>query len=416
MRDPHQNIFYYYRGPSRKNKGLLHDMQIEDNTTKAFINLLEFAKRVDFEPLLKKILKIINIPLRQIESFKLQELAENSRPDGIINFYGYKVLIESKVRADLRIEQIERHLKSLDKNDFLLVITNKRADCLELKELNRAQLRYVLWYDIHKACLNVASCIKKDKKSAAIFAILEDFINYLEVIVMTEFIGFKDNDFDFLITLDDHYRPILTNKLESLAKVIIREFPIELSKYSSIRIGNISKKVQDDRFAWVAIKKPANDKDVFNQCNFTVEVSKNSLYVNAVIRNGRTTDKRKPLGVFYKKILKNPDKFLSVIRKIKINSSIIISRRLPKVGKVVRIGNEKWVSFFEIKLHDIKNKEDIRYLCRILQKADIKPALPGVHIRYSINRGEPILTEPEALKKDIIKTIVSFKPILDFLG
>ena len=38
MRDPHQNIFYYYRGPSKRNKDSLYDIQIEDNTTKSLIN------------------------------------------------------------------------------------------------------------------------------------------------------------------------------------------------------------------------------------------------------------------------------------------------------------------------------------------------------------------------------------------
>ncbi len=40
--DPHKNIFYYYRGLSRRqDEDIIYDTQIEDNTTKAFINCLD---------------------------------------------------------------------------------------------------------------------------------------------------------------------------------------------------------------------------------------------------------------------------------------------------------------------------------------------------------------------------------------
>lgn len=415
MRDPHQNIFYYYRGPSKKSRDLLHDIQVEDNTTKALINILEFTKKVDFDPLLNSFLQLIGVSQKQITSFGLQKHEERSRPDGVINFADAKVSIESKVASPLDLDQIYRHLESLKQNDLLVVITNNETEKEKIKRLNDSKIKYVSWKDIHRNFLRVANEIRYNKRLKVVFEILKDFINYLEVIVMTEFSGFKDEDFDFWVTMDKNYIRTLKGRLKSLATEIVKELPERLKKYSEKKVGNISKKVHDERFAWVAIKKPANKNDIFHQCNFTIEVSKSNLCINAVIRNGRTSDKGKPVGVFYKKISEDTGRFLDIISNIKVNGSIVISRRLPKVGKVVRIGNEKWVRFFEIKLHDIKNKEDVLYLCRILKKADIKPSLPGIHIRYFINRGEMILAEPEALKKDILKTIVSFEPILNFL-
>jgi hypothetical protein len=393
----------------------LHDVQVEDNTTKALINLLEFAKRIDSTPLLKNFLKLIDVPKKQITSFGLQKCEKKSRPDGIINFADNKIFIESKVRADLNINQIRRHLSSLSSNDFLLVITNDKTDRFKLKKLNDKRLRYCSWHDIHHICLGIANEMRNNKKLTAVLAVLEHFINYMEVIVMTEFSGFKDEDFDFWIRPDIRYVPILKNKLESLAKSIRVDLPAKLRKYSHIYTGKISRIIRDERFAWVALKKKKNKKDVLNQCNFTIEVSKSNLVINAVIRNGRTDNSRKPLGIFYKKLSNHPDRFLDVIRRIKIEGSFVVSKRLPKTGKFIKRGNEKWVKFFEIKLHDITKEEDVRYLCRILKKADSRPASPGIHIRNSIDRGSLILTEPTKLKKEIISTIVNFKPILDFL-
>ena len=41
--DPHRNIFFFYRGPiDSANVGIPWDSQLENNTTKALINILEF--------------------------------------------------------------------------------------------------------------------------------------------------------------------------------------------------------------------------------------------------------------------------------------------------------------------------------------------------------------------------------------
>ncbi len=415
MRDPHQNIFYYYRGPSKKVKDFLHDRQVEDNTTKALINLLEFAKRVDFTPLLNKFLKLIDVPQKQITSFRLQKHEERSRPDGVINFADNKVFIESKVAAPLDLGQISRHLKSLTSHDILLVVTNNKSHQGELKKLHDARLRYTSWHDIHRICLSVRNEIKADKRLKAVSAVIEDFVNYLEVIVMTEFSGFKDEDFDFWISPNPTYAPILKNKLKALANSIRNELPKKLGKYSYVKLGNIAKSDQGEQYAWVAIKKPKKIGDMFNQCNFTIEISKSSLEVNAVIRNGRTDDLHNPLGVFHEKLSSNPDSFIRTLRKIKRNGRLIISRRLPKTGKRIMPGNEKWISYFEIKIDDIVSKEDVLYICDILRKADPKPGAPGIHICHVIDRGSDILMKPDKLKEEIISTIINFKPVLDYL-
>lgn len=416
MKDPHQNIFYYYRGPSKKNRETLFDVQVEDNTTKSLINIFELCHELGFEELLSAFLRTIGAPRGPAVEFKLQKGLETSRPDALIEFPTYSIHIESKVCASLNFDQIQRHLKNIGSKDRLVVITNNNCDNATLKATRDLRLTYLRWADIHRICLETISHNKSDKKNSAVIQLIKKFVDYLEVIVMTDFYGFKDADFDFWVDPNPNYVPILKKKLQAFANIIKANLPKDIAKeYSFIKPGNVSRNTRDDRFAWVAIKRPQNKRDVFNQCNFTIEVSKSSLDINAVIRNGRTTQESTPIGVFHNKLANNSEDFLDIIRNIKIDARIVISRRLPKTGERIMPGNERWVQFYEMKLKDISDKSDIDYLRKILEKADAKPSSPGVHVRYSIDRGEKILGEPDRLQEEIIKIITLFRPILKYL-
>jgi hypothetical protein len=416
VRDPHQNIFFYYRGPSKRDKESLYDLQVEDNTTKGLVNILEFCCRAGFVDLLSGFLKAVKVPNRQVVSFKLQKGLSGSRPDALIDLGDYNIHIESKVRARLDFDQIRRHLSDIGTKDFLVVITNTSDDEDSLSKIGDNRIRYLSWSKVHEICLNTVKKIKGNKSQSAVAQLIEQFIDYLEVVVMTEFNGFKDSDFDFWIDPNPYYVPILRKKLEALANIIKEKLPEEIgSEYSFIKPGKISRSGKDERFAWVAIKRPKDDKDVFNQCNFTIEVSKSGLDINTVVRNGRTFQSDTPIGIFFNRISSDTNKFLQVISGARKESRLVISRRLPRTGKRIMPGNEKWIKFFEMKLSDINTQKDVQYICEVLKKADKEPGAPGIHFKYSIDRGTKVLTEPEKLEDEIISTIKKFKPILDFL-
>jgi len=416
MRDPHQNIFFYYRGPSKHREVSLYDFQVEDNTTKSLINVLEFCNQSGFEDLLGRFLKVINAPKRPVAYFKLQKGLSDSRPDALIDLSDYNIHIESKVRARLDIGQIKRHLKDINQQDILVVITNNRQDEKQINKIGDQRLRFLDWAEVHRLCLKSVEITRADRHMVAITHLIEQFIDYMEVVVMTEFNGFKNSDFDFWVDPNPYYVPILRKKLEALATIIKEKLPRDIrEEYSFIKPGNISRSGKDERFAWVAIKRPKDSGDIFNQCNFTIEVSKSCLDINTVIRNGRTHQTKTPIGVFYNKLSNNPENFLKIIKGIKKEARIVISKRLPKTGSRIMPGNEKWMKFFDMKLCDITSKQDAFYLCEILKKADKEPGAPGIHFRYSIDRGSKVLIDPEALENEIINTIAEFRPILAFL-
>ena len=65
--DPHQNIYYYYRGPTTKGSAktkIPYDIQLENNTSKAMINTLKHCNPIISQNFLSKMLKI---PIESID-------------------------------------------------------------------------------------------------------------------------------------------------------------------------------------------------------------------------------------------------------------------------------------------------------------------------------------------------------------
>jgi hypothetical protein len=145
MKDPHQNIFFYYRGPSSLKVVSLYDFQVEDNTTKSLVNILEFCEKAGFEKLTRALLAAIRAPKRRVIDFKLQRGLEDSRPDGLIDLGTYEIHIESKVRARLDLDQIKRHLTAIGSQDILLVVTNLKCHASELRGIGDGRIRYLQW-------------------------------------------------------------------------------------------------------------------------------------------------------------------------------------------------------------------------------------------------------------------------------
>jgi len=131
--NPYKNIFYYYRGPSSFTNHGFGDPQIEDNTTKALVNILDKSEK----SLLHDFLNSVDIQVNKCDnvSYGLQIGKEKSRPDALIKVGLIEIYLESKIECPLEKEQVFNHLKGIT-NGYLLCITPRERDGKIVKNLN----------------------------------------------------------------------------------------------------------------------------------------------------------------------------------------------------------------------------------------------------------------------------------------
>ena len=211
--DPYQNIYYYYRGPRARgstNTGRSYDIQLENNTTKALINTLKHCRPEICKDFLTEMLKI---PIENIDFkylLQTQTIGEQkiktritrilwvicskakcpkeiilpkkrnshssatSLPDAWIWNKNVVVLIESKTQSPVDVDQLMKH-KELLILDSVLIISH--------------------WEEIHNYLIKLLksnkSILDKDR------FLLHHFSKYLELVSLSSFNGWNDEDFDF---------------------------------------------------------------------------------------------------------------------------------------------------------------------------------------------------------------------------
>jgi hypothetical protein len=254
MADFHHNMFYFYSGAERSD----FDRQLENNTTKALINVLEYCAPVvtikflgwlgveATEPI-KYELQKAKISIGKIEDKKRRfliglvasksgevfgeqnksdktEAARECLPDAWIYGNDFVVLIESKIIGSLNPEQTQNELNLLGVPTIPKIFT---------------------WIQIHKFFSNLSDdLIGMDKW------IVNQFTEYLEDIGMSEFSGFKPDVFDYFVNHDnDNKRAMVRSTASSFAEKVLEKLKLDNigSYYSDCNTGNLS-----DELFWVA--------------------------------------------------------------------------------------------------------------------------------------------------------------------
>ncbi len=213
-RSAFSNVFFYFRGPSTRDAdGDGTARQVEDNTTKALINVLEHSEPAVLAAWLDAIgltatrdLKPsfyvqggpthVEAPIRRLaiitsgagaeHAVWQASTAEKGRVDAAVYVPGeLLVVIEAKVGAALDAGQLDKHAA-----DWGI----ERA-----REFSPAGVPtswvFTTWSEMHRWALGQAD---EPATGAVSRFLLAQFAEYLELINVTPFAGFRDDDFAFL--------------------------------------------------------------------------------------------------------------------------------------------------------------------------------------------------------------------------
>ncbi len=401
--DPHKNVFYYYRGQIKGEKA--RENQIEDNTTKALVNLLENGGPTIQQEFLKSIR--VN-GSKEILKFTLQASQEGSRPDAVIDLSKKKILIESKVQTELIKRQLINHLKfETEKDLILLVITNRKSDEKTIEGIGDERIKFTTWEDIYEVFEKI-----KTKKGSKDEFVLKEFLKYLELINMKPFTGFTKEDFDYFYDMDDYYGKVIKNKVAQLAKEISKELKGTevIRNYPLIKEGNLDKKKHldnRDRNIWVMFCNP-DDLSAFRTSNFCITLDSEKIRLNLVLSGQRYTAKKYPIGRFYN-YLDDEKRTLKLFRKLK-GMALYVSERTDGRGHHPRRGADRWRSKAVIENDLLNSKEGIEFLKHSLRDV----TFPGINISVTYPKSEVVGKNKKGLVGDMAKKLpILYKVLKD---
>jgi len=401
--DPHRNIFYYYRGPSSKHGTKEH--QVEDNSTKSLINLLENGgpeiQRTFFS-------HIDNNLKSAPKKFQLQVGQGESRPDAIIDFPDQLLLIEVKVRSDLDTQQLKRHIemgqKASSKKIQLLVITRNETDADLIQNepmLKENRVVFRTWNEIYEVFNHLLTVRLKKKDSKESF-LLAEFLKYLELMDLKPFTKLTKDDFDYFYDLDDDYGRILKEKIKTIAEEIQKQsligFPAFSQEYPNIEEGNIKKRAKDGKRVWVKFVKP-KDSSHFNTSNFCITLCEENLSLNLVLSGQRRTKRGYPIYHF-DRYLNDTERAVKLFSKLEGMTLTIFERNDGIPGHPPSHGaRDVWKTRIAIETEFLKTPEGIKFLQSVLKEIDF----PGINLGPIYPKNEVIIETKEKIVGDMSK-------------
>jgi len=457
--DPHHNIFYFYRGPESKRKKKESnsdgkDIQIENNTTKALINVLKHCTPAICKKFANFFFKL-DLDEKNVKYVLQKPTIGEQRIKSKKNRLIYMIIPErfSSIDMDTLIEKIE--LNNLDSqssipdawiwdNHNVILIESKTNIKLDKDQLSRhinlleptQKPKIIHWEKIYNFFKNLIEKSEDLRISTKDKFILNQFIEYLELINLSKFNGWNSEDFEYFFTFNNEERLRIKEKLEKFVDEILIDTKVQ-NLLEKIKVGRPKGKniwcqldAKDPRFSF--------EKDPERQyLNFTLELYPNHFQVTIVFPFFPSIDKlKKQLKVNSSEIITKFRQILGntiqnqynhmTLQEIIKNSAISI-HEIP-VYKIrifdhyfINIGDRHWIPKGEISIDPQTLKDDMwfSFLEQYLElyhperKLRDKNWGAGLHILKEYPRGSKILLNPNDLIKDIRDTMLDFYKIAE---
>jgi hypothetical protein len=413
MTDFHHNIFHYYRGAKGSDKD--RERQLEDNTTKALINTLEYCdpkvamkflgwlrvvstgeikfelqKKTIGEGLISRkqqriLLAIIPSHLNHethIEPADLQ--AGESRPDAWISGDDYVIIIESKVAGNLEPQQKQDHLRKLKVGTI------------------RPRYEERTWDEVHRFFMGLLAELSGRSKW-----IVEQFIDYLEGIGMAEFTGFENEIFDYFFWHnDEEARKWVRDTFRSFSNMVHLELKSFDSFYEDYDVGNLHIK---DEHCWVAFGPGRQKYRQWAHQTISLHAQGLEVFVNVELKGA--IDKLKG------KLRQNKKDFRNQILNLTVEEpfSIQVEERLNRQASIF---DYRLIAKLESTYlrDDRVGSYGFEYVESILERVP----LPYLTVRKGINRSRAIefskADQGRSLIKEVVRLLQAFHPIVAFIN
>jgi hypothetical protein len=405
--DRHHNCFFYYRGPSMAKAGdeagRIHQ-QVEDNTTKALINVLERSTPKVGRSFMERF-SPDGVPAGEPLAFHLQRTPANlPRPGRAL--LGISVLgaIDPATLGADETGMTPRIDAAIELSDAsVLLIEVKVEDYLDGHQLDRHAKGWALpadtmslarWSDVWRWASN-----ERGRTPDAVTGfLLGELCDYLEIVGLAPWAGFRVEDMDHLATAaageigSPEQLTILKARMAGAWERVLDELePEERKLLGTVRVGRTS--VRDDH-AWAQTNADESG------ANLSLELYGSELQLDLV---GWTADQADAVAVWVSE--KNG--------RLPSGAELIVFQRDAKPD---RNGNPYWVnaSYQEIRRFSVIEIADgafPEWQTAWAQSTDKKWHALAYHVRRTRSRGE-VLALGESLAVELVDDVRALLPAL----